>query len=133
MSLISGESFRTNKYGGGLGYYSPQIILSRDGDSPDLLLSADAATLPIEAGAWGVPFRHTPRHVLEHPCGKVGQRQPVPLRRSPVSEIRASHQHHCNWSLTQKRVILETDCDILALQEVDPTKSFFDFLTEAGY
>jgi mRNA deadenylase 3'-5' endonuclease subunit Ccr4 len=28
---------------------------------------------------------------------------------------------------------METQCDILALQEVDPTKSFFSFLEEAGY
>ena len=33
----------------------------------------------------------------------------------------------------QKQLIMETDCDILALQEVDPTKSFFNFLIEAGY
>lgn len=35
--------------------------------------------------------------------------------------------------LIQKRLISETNCDILALQEVDPTKSFFGFLAEAGY
>jgi mRNA deadenylase 3'-5' endonuclease subunit Ccr4 len=36
-------------------------------------------------------------------------------------------------TLIQKRLIERMDCAILALQEVDPTNSFFDFLKCMGY